>query len=159
LQGFLLPRCIISLIIMAETTDNTIMNIKLIYKLDAATPIFCNTPWFRVTATFTPAKRAANITKPNFLSTFPISLCFLAPIMAFPNLWVILAATAIIPGIPRLIMAGVIIKAPPVPIKPLKRPPVKPITASITAVSGVMLIKPMASDRFLTSPDIFINPS
>ena len=65
---------------------------------------------------------------PNRLSTLPISPCFLEPIMALPNLWVMLLATATTPLTPTFIMPGVMKKAPPLPMKPLNTPPMNPKT-------------------------------
>jgi len=46
--------------------------------------------------------------------------------MAFPNLCVMLLATATTPLTPRFIIPGVMKKAPPLPMNPLSVPPMKP---------------------------------
>ena len=53
-------------------------------------------------------------------STLPASPCLRDPTMALPNLWVMLLATAMTPWTPRFIMPGVMKKAPPLPMNPLK---------------------------------------
>ena len=68
------------------------------------------------------------MTRPSLMSTWPYFQRLYAPTMALGNLWHMLLATATVPGTPRLIMPGVRTKAPPEPMKPLTRPPMKPTT-------------------------------
>jgi hypothetical protein len=78
------------------------------------------------TARRIPTKEVRTRKTPSFRSTLPISPCFRAPIIALPNLWVMLLPTAITPGTPRFIIPGVMKNAPPLPMKPLRVPPMKP---------------------------------
>ena len=78
--------------------------------------------------THTPMPAEAAMTRPSLMSTWPYFQRLYAPTMALGNLWHMLLATATVPGTPRLIMPGVSTKAPPEPMKPLTRPPMKPTT-------------------------------
>ena len=78
--------------------------------------------------THTPMPAEAAMTRPSLMSTWPYFQRLYAPTMALGNLWHMLLATATVPGTPRLIMPGVRTKAPPEPMKPLTRPPMKPTT-------------------------------
>ena len=70
---------------------------------------------------------------PSRLSTLPSSLCLREPIIALPNLWVILLPTATTPGTPRFIMPGVMKNAPPLPMNPDRMPPMRPRITTWTA--------------------------
>ncbi len=78
--------------------------------------------------THTPMPAEAAMTRPSLMSTWPYFQRLYAPTMALGNLWHMLLATATVPGTPRLIIPGVRTKAPPEPMKPLTRPPMKPTT-------------------------------
>ena len=81
------------------------------------------------------------MTRPSLMSTWPYFQRLYAPTMALGNLWHMLLATATVPGTPRLIIPGVRTKAPPEPMKPLTRPPMKPTTNRKSTDINVKSIK------------------
>src|SRR5512136_1674947 len=104
----------------------------------------------------TPASAETPRAMPSLTSTCPYLARFMAPTSALGNLWHMLLATAIRPGTPRLIMPGVSTKAPPEPMKPLTRPPTKPMAKRYmifprerpmncvaTATASCMLLAPL----------------
>ena len=70
------------------------------------------------------------------MSTWPYLCRFHAPTSAFGNLWHRFEATATTPGTPRLIMPGVSTNAPPLPMKPLTSPPMKPTMSRKATPAG-----------------------
>ena len=72
--------------------------------------------------------------------------------MALGNLWHMLLATAMAPGAPMVIMAGVRTKAPPEPIKPLRRPPISPMISRAMILETFMSMNMMSMLLMTFSP-------
>src|SRR3989339_767024 len=72
--------------------------------------------------------------------------------MALGNLWHMLLATATAPGTPRDIMAGVMTKAPPEPMKPESKPPTAPITSRARSLLTLISMNMMEISFITLSP-------
>jgi hypothetical protein len=106
-----------------------------------------------------PTKEVITRNPASRLSTLPNSPCLLAPIIALPNLWVMLLPTATTPGTPRFIMPGVMKKAPPLPMKPLRVPPMNPKMITCTAAARSSSVKCPKRAPLMTSVSFPVPPS
>src|SRR3989344_6640771 len=97
----------------------------------------------------TPTSANRPMMMPSLTSTWPNLARLTAPTNAFGNLCAMLLATATMPGASRLIIAGVSMKAPPEPMKPLTKPPMKPTTNSNSTLTRVSSGKLRSMPRLL----------